>query len=177
MLKYKRKKKLINPVLQLRLSAVFAMAALAGVLAQFILLNIVLADLGREFPAYAELLQKHWPSLLWKTVWITIGLVLPFTLGLGILVTFRLAGPLYRFETYMGQVARGEDPGPCRIRKGDMLQSTCDVINTLCAPIRARNASASSNEQQAQITEVPSLVASQEETPRTSKPHSGASSR
>jgi hypothetical protein len=157
MAKYKRRRKLINPGLQLRMTGVFCMAAVAGVLAQFILLNSVLSEVGREYPAHAEILQEQWPAMMLKTVWITLGLILPFTLGLGILVTFRIAGPLYRFETYLGQVARGEDPGPCRIRKGDMLQSTCDVINTLCEPIRLRNSAARDALAQ-QVEQVESLV-------------------
>jgi len=54
----------------------------------------------------------------------------------GILLTFRLAGPIYRFEQYLRSVARGEQIGPCKIRKGDELQFLCDAINDATEPLR-----------------------------------------
>ena len=60
---------------------------------------------------------------------ISLAIVLPAVISVGILLTFRIAGPIYRFEEYLKAVARGENVGPCKIRKGDQLQPLCDAIN------------------------------------------------
>jgi hypothetical protein len=46
----------------------------------------------------------------------------------GVLATFRLTGPIDRIERHLEAVARGEDPAPCRIRKGDEFQELCDRV-------------------------------------------------
>jgi hypothetical protein len=57
----------------------------------------------------------------------------------GVLSTFRIAGPIYRFEQYLRQVVKGEAEGPCRIRDGDELWDLCDLINQATAPLRMRH--------------------------------------
>jgi hypothetical protein len=54
----------------------------------------------------------------------------------GVLTTFRVAGPLYRIEMFLKQVARGEKPADCRLRKGDELVEFCEVVNLATAPLR-----------------------------------------
>ena len=52
------------------------------------------------------------------------------------LVTFRIAGPIYRFEQYLAGIAEGRQLGPCRIREGDELVELCARINEATAPLR-----------------------------------------
>jgi len=151
-----RTNKLPKPGLQLRLTLVFLLTACAALLVQFVLLNRLLVLLARRLPDQADVLTEEWPSMLVTTLGLSIALMVPFTVGVGVLSTFRVAGPLYRFETYMRAILRGEDPGPCRIRSGDYLQDFCGLLNqlvtTLRTPSAARPASGSS------IDEVPSLT-------------------
>jgi hypothetical protein len=149
-----RKQKLIKPRLQLWVTGVFLMTTCAAVLAQFVMLNRVLVVLAREMPEQSEVLMEQWPTMLRTTLGLTIALLVPFTLGVGILTTFRIAGPLYRFEEYMGQVARGEDRGPCQIRKGDMLQEVCDKLNLMVTALRAQQDHGETRD----VDSVPSLV-------------------
>ena len=67
---------------------------------------------------------------------VSFGMLLPLTIAVGILVTFRIAGPVYRFEKYLKQVIDGEEVGPCRIRDGDEFQELCELINQATAPLR-----------------------------------------
>jgi signal transduction histidine kinase len=77
------------------------------------------------------------PGILSEILIFTFGLVMPLIFAVGVLITHRIAGPVYRFEQYLGQVARGEEVGPCRIRSGDELQDLCDVINDATAALQA----------------------------------------
>jgi hypothetical protein len=60
---------------------------------------------------------------------ISLGVLLPLSFFVGVLVTFRVAGPLYRFERHLETIAAGQDPGVCRIRKGDELHDFCTTFN------------------------------------------------
>ena len=71
---------------------------------------------------------------------VSFGMLLPLTIAIGILVTFRIAGPLYRFERFLELVIRGEQVGPCKLRNGDELQDLCDLINEATRPLRMRTA-------------------------------------
>jgi nitrogen fixation/metabolism regulation signal transduction histidine kinase len=74
--------------------------------------------------------------MLVEALLVSLLFLVPMTVGVGILATFRIAGPIYRFETYLDQVARGEEVGPCKLRKGDQLQGLCEKINEALAAAR-----------------------------------------
>jgi hypothetical protein len=80
------------------------------------------------------------PGILIEVLAMSFAFLLPMTLCAGILSTFRIAGPIYRFEQYLKQVARGEVTDPCRIRDGDELWDLCDLINEATAPLRHKAA-------------------------------------
>ena len=136
---YRRKKKLIKPRLQLVYSTVFLSAAGIYVLLQSILTQATIARISEELPADAKVLVPALVDGLQQNLVITMTVLVPLTVALGVLVTFRVAGPIYRVETYLKQVIDGEDPGPCRIRKADELQELAALISEATEPIRARH--------------------------------------
>lgn len=142
MAKYKRRIKLIQPRLQLKLTGWFLSVTVIGLLLQYILFGYFLTQLALQLPGQGAYLVAQADGMLMKALGLTFLLVLPLTLAVGILVTFRVAGPVYRFEQHLGSIARGEDPGTCRIRKGDELQGLCDHINAAVGTLRAGGAPA-----------------------------------
>ena len=78
---------------------------------------------------------------------LSFGLLLPFTFAIGVLITFRVAGPVHRFYVYLAQVIRSEEVGPCRLRKGDDLQELCELINKATEPIRRQQTKSSPTDQ------------------------------
>ena len=87
-------------------------------------------------PEGGTYLAAQLPSLLGSIALTAFLILLPATSVFGILITFRTAGPIHRFKQHLASVARGEQPGPCRIRKGDELQDLCDAINEALAQAR-----------------------------------------
>jgi hypothetical protein len=71
---------------------------------------------------------------------ISAAVLLPLTLSVGIVATFRIAGPLHRFETFLRAIANGEKPADCKIRRGDELQEFCTLLNDVTAPLRTGDA-------------------------------------
>jgi hypothetical protein len=138
-----RRRKLIKTSLQLRLTTVFVGVSFVAALFQVILMNRAILALSRKMPADGDLLLAQLPALLGQNLLLTVVVLVPIMLAVGILATHRIAGPVYRFETYLGQVARGEDVGPCRLRKGDELQELCQRINEAVTALRARGGASS----------------------------------
>lgn len=138
--RYKRRIKLIQPRLQLKLVFVFIGMAACSMLLQFILFTSTVTDVATRLPSDGLVLVEEMPRLLYGTLLISFALFLPLMFGVGVLVTFRFAGPVYRFKVYLQQVIRGEQPDDCRLRKGDELQDLCELINQATEPLRRRGA-------------------------------------
>lgn len=134
-----RKKKLINSALQLKMIAAFLFLSCISALFQVTLLNRSIMSLSSLMESDGDILLSELPSLLVSNMVLTLGVLLPMMLLVGILITHRIAGPIYRFEQYLEAVARGENPGVCKIREDDELQSLCDTINRAVGQLRSES--------------------------------------
>ena len=137
---YLRRRKLIEPRIQVRFFLFFLTISGLAVLVQTIVLNYLLHRLARELPGDGELLLANIPGSLGIAVAVTFALLAPLTFVLGVQTTFPIVGPLYRFRAYLTQIAAGERPGPCHIRKGDELQDLCRVLNRAVASLQGEGA-------------------------------------
>lgn len=134
---FRRRIKLILPSLQLKLVGWFLAVSVVGLLLQFALLGAFLAKFAAGMPDGGAHLAEQGMEMLVGSLLASLVLIVPVTIGVGILTTFKIAGPIYRFERYFEELARGEWSGPCRIRKGDALQETCDKLNAAVDVLRA----------------------------------------
>ncbi len=134
--KERRHVRLIKPRLQLKLIGIFVGLSGLGFLLQSLHVGLRLSELAATVPEGGTYLMAVMPELPLEILLVSFGMLLPLTIAVGILVTFRIAGPVYRFEKYLQQVIRGEEVGPCRIRKGDEFQELCELINQATAPLR-----------------------------------------
>jgi len=133
----RRRRKLIAPGLQLRLILHFLAAASVAVLVEAILLNHLVNSLAHELPHDESILLTEWPRIFRLQLLVAFGLLVPSITLIGIQASFRIAGPLRRFQDYLERLAAGEDPGPCRVRKNDELQELCELLDRATAPLRA----------------------------------------
>src|SRR6187549_1454336 len=136
----RRKQKLINPRLQLRLVAIFLCAAGLAVQVEAILIAVTLARLSRTLTNDGPELLEQLPEFVRTNLLLTFLLLTPLMLGVGIVATFRIAGPLHHFEQFLRAVRDGQQVAPCQIRKGDELQTMCTLLNEVTAPLRERAA-------------------------------------
>jgi signal transduction histidine kinase len=144
-----RRQRLIKSGLQLRLIAVFlGLAAISGAL-QVILINRSILSLARHNVVRDDALLKALPDILTSNLLLTLGFLVPLMGYVGLLLTQRIAGPIYRYERYLDSVVAGEHRGPCKIRKGDELQDLCDRINRVTAELDRARAAAGAQGQKA----------------------------
>jgi hypothetical protein len=135
---YKRRRVLIQPRLQLRIVLAFLCAAGISALVQVLLLSHSLSSLAGTLPTEGNVVLEELPRILRDQVLLTFLLMAPLMLAVGVLETFRVVGPLYRFEQYLRDMAAGKRPGPCRIRKGDELHELCALLNQATQPLLQR---------------------------------------
>jgi len=140
---FQRKKKLIKPRLQLRLVAIFLCAAGLAVQVEAILIALTMTRLARGLPNDGSTVLEQMPEFVRTNLLLTFLLLAPLMFGVGIVATFKIAGPLHNFEQFLRAVRDGQQVEPCRIRKGDELQDMCTLLNEVTAPLRERTAAKS----------------------------------
>jgi hypothetical protein len=111
-----------------------------SILLQLMLTRSSMLRIAVDLPHDGAILLQEINSIQGTTLLLCFLVLMPICFAVGILSTFRIAGPIYRFEDHLRRLARGEDPGPCRIRKGDRLQDFCELLNHATEPLRRSNA-------------------------------------
>jgi hypothetical protein len=132
----RRKKKLIEPRLQLRFAAIFITSAALAALVQTIVVTHLLLRVADGLQSDGVELKSRLLDVLGGSLVVTLLLLVPLTLAVGITATHKVVGPLYRFRVYLTELASGANPGPCRIRDDDELQDLCELMNRATEPLR-----------------------------------------
>ncbi|OGW84324.1 MAG: hypothetical protein A2987_05510 [Omnitrophica bacterium RIFCSPLOWO2_01_FULL_45_10] len=65
-------------------------------------------------------------------------LITPLLVVIGIFLSHRIAGPIYRMERFLGGLAKGDIANRLSLRKKDELKSLADGINIVVAGLRDR---------------------------------------
>ncbi|MAE47059.1 MAG: hypothetical protein CMJ86_09235 [Planctomycetes bacterium] len=137
--RFQRRRKLIKPSLQLKLTAVFTGLCALSLLLQFILFQSALTSAALELPADSARMLDLSQSIVLKVLTISFLICLPVTFLVGIMTTFRFAGPVWRFETFLKSILRGEKPRDFTLRKGDQLTELADLLVRSTQPLRAES--------------------------------------
>ncbi len=135
---FKRRKKLIKPKLQLQLTLTFVGLSVLGLMMQSLLFMAKISELSFTLPNDGSRLMSVMSETLTEIFLVSTFVFLPLTLIVGILMTFRVAGPAYRMEVYLRDLKAGKYSGPCYIRKGDKLVELCDEMNGAIESLIAR---------------------------------------
>lgn len=134
---HRRTTTLIKPRLQLALIGWFLCIACLALVLQVLLLWALLAELAASLPEQGAAVAAAADDLVLKALLVSLLFLIPVTLCVGTLVTFRIAGPIRRFEEHFERLAKGEAVPPCKIRRGDHLQDLCQRINAAVATLRS----------------------------------------
>jgi signal peptidase II len=136
----KRRIKIIRPRLQMKLTLTFVGLTLLALMLQFMVFLRAMTSIAVSLPSDHDVLMDAVPEVLVQSLLLTFCVVVPLIFLVGVLLTFRIAGPVYRFEAYLKQVLRGENPGECKLRQGDELNELCELINQVAQPMREKSA-------------------------------------
>jgi hypothetical protein len=134
----RRRIKIIRPRLQMKLTLTFVGLTLLALMLQFMVFLRTMTSIAVTMPSDHDVLMDAIPEVLVQSLLLTFCVVIPLVFLVGVLLTFRIAGPVYRFEMYIKQILRGENPGECKLRKGDELNELCGLINEVTLPVREK---------------------------------------
>lgn len=128
----RRKKKLILPALQLKVTAVFLATSLVmlTVMGLFLIRSLT-APTGADSATLEEVLPVVAEAFL-----LTLAVMIPLTLFVGVLATFLFAGPIWRMKRFLEEVQAGNNPADCFLRFGDELQDFCKLLNETTETLR-----------------------------------------
>ncbi len=142
----KRKIRLIDPKMQGRFIVLLLMAAGASVMVHAVLSAWAMSRLAVAVPNDGEEILAAIPGVLVQDSLITLGLMIPAFILLGMSASFRVFGPLYKFRTFLQAVAEGKHPERCQIREKDHLHDVCYLLNVVTEPIRKQQVKGASEE-------------------------------
>jgi polyferredoxin len=128
--------RIVLPRIQLRLILAFGALAALALLLQHLLFLRVVSGLLSTLPDDGGTLISDVQVLLWRSMAIAAGVLLPVTLLVAVLVTRRWCGPLYRMQTFLREIVGGKNPQDCRLRTGDELIEFCALLNQATRPAR-----------------------------------------
>ena len=137
-----RKKKLLYPRLQLGLIVTFFLLACLSAGLQWMLLRSALTDLTPLLGENGEAIVLMVSEVVRENLLIALGCLAPVMFLVGIFLTHRVAGPVYRLERHLEALARGENPGECSTREMDELQELCEHLNEAVRALKAGRAAA-----------------------------------
>lgn len=144
----RRRRHLIDRRIQLKFVATFAATAGIAVLVQAIVTGYVLSTVVEQAPNDRLLLLAAAPRATAIGVLTSFLLLMPAAALMGVMLTFPIAGPLYRFKQHLASIARGERPGPCKIREGDELQDLCELLNAAVDSLQSETRAPDAGEEQ-----------------------------
>lgn len=134
--RFQRRRKLIKPGLQLKLTAVFTGLCALSLLLQFSLFQSALTSAALELPSDSARMMDVAQGVILNVLLISFLVCLPLTFLVGILTTFKFAGPIWRFEMFLKAILRGEKPRDFTLRKGDQLTELAGLLVQATKPMR-----------------------------------------
>lgn len=140
---YKRKKYLVKRGLQLRyigaiLATVFFIAAICAFTTYYNLLIILGEKLANVYPQGRLIVTLRSASLV---ILYRVILLIPFVALIGLLLSHRIAGPIFRMEKVLKEVGEGKLDVNIKLRKRDELKDLAEVINDMAAKLKKRDLS------------------------------------
>jgi len=141
----RRRTYLINPRFQWRFIGFMATVSVLAISMLFVS-NILFfrnmehealsVGLTRDNP-YFDFLQEQKSAL--SVLYFTVsGLVFVLMMGLGILYSHRIAGPLYHLDRKMRRIAGGEEPSPLQFMRRDQFLELTESFNAMVVKLRDR---------------------------------------
>ena len=139
----RRKTYLINPRFQWRFIGFMAAVSLLAISMLFASNILFFRNMEQEARSvglspdnpYFDFLQEQKSAL--STLYFGVsGLVFVSMMGLGILYSHRIVGPLHNLNNKMKRIASGEDPSPLNFRQRDQFRELAESFNAMIVRLR-----------------------------------------
>jgi len=132
-----RLNKLVDRGLQLRMVLWFTLTGTLAVGLQFVMTANAMSELALDTHASPAEAYDAAAGAVIRVLVTTLSISLPIITAVGVLVSFRVTGPLHHLRSFLRQIARGEQPADVELRKGDELQDFARLLNDVTRPMRS----------------------------------------
>lgn len=134
---YKRRKKLVRADVQFRVVLIALLVASLVLLVNFHLSLTAVGGVAAKWSNSLEagLALKELKSCILSRFVLSVGVLVPLAIGLGVVYSFKFAGPIYKFKKFFTELKTGPWNSRCALRKGDDLQDLCGAINAGLRPM------------------------------------------
>ena len=141
----RRKLYLINPRFQWRFIGFMAAVSLVAILILFasnvlffrsMTQDALAAGLAPANPVFDFLNEQQ--SVLSMMYFGVSAVAFVLMVGLGLLYSHRIAGPLHRLNSHMKEIASGREPAAVKFRRGDQFQELAENFNAMIARLEKR---------------------------------------
>ena len=132
------------------LAFMFMIAWLSGYTVYYTLFTLMGEKLANVYPQ-GRLMDIF--KTVNTTLLLRIALIVPFVVMISILITHRIAGPIFSMQRYLGEVAKGNFSSILKLRKRDELKDLAAAINKM-----THNLGMSVQENRALVAEICDLL-------------------
>jgi len=137
--RFKRTKYLVSTKLQLRyVGVILLLMFVTAIICSYTIYYVVMIMMGEKL---ANVYPQGRLIAIINTVNLQILysllLITPVVVAVGIYLSHKIAGPIYRIEKFLGDMSIGNLSARITLRKGDELMSVADKINILNDSLRA----------------------------------------
>ncbi|MCX5677787.1 MAG: methyl-accepting chemotaxis protein [Candidatus Omnitrophica bacterium] len=131
--KFKRTKYLVSTKLQLRYVGIILLLMLVtALICSYIIYYTVMILMGEKLSnVYPQGRLIAIINTVNLRILFSLLLITPVVAVIGIFLSHKIAGPIYRIEKFLGDMATGNFAARIVLRKGDELMSVADKINVL----------------------------------------------
>ena len=141
----RRRTYLINPPFQWRFIGFMAAVSLLAIAVLFVSNILFFRDMEQTAISvgltadnpYFDFLAEQKASL-YKLYFAVSGVAFVVMVGLGVLYSHRIAGPLHNLGNKMQRIAEGEAPSEVRFRRNDQFRDLAESFNAMIATLRNR---------------------------------------
>lgn len=137
--KFKRTKYLVSTKLQLRYVGIILLLMLVtALICSYIIYYTVMILMGEKLSnVYPQGRLIAIINTVNLRILFSLLLITPIVTVVGIYLSHKIAGPIYRIEKFLGDMAAGNFTSRIVLRKGDELMSVADKINVLNDSLKA----------------------------------------
>jgi methyl-accepting chemotaxis protein len=135
---YKRKQYIVAPQFQLRyVGLILMLVFLTGILCAYVVYYTSMILLGDKLAnVYPQGRLISTVNMVNMRILLSLILITPLVVVIGIYASHKIAGPIYRIEKYLNGMANGDISMPLTLRKNDELTSLADGINRLAESMK-----------------------------------------
>jgi len=137
--RYKRKQYIVAAKFQLRyVGLILILVFLTGILCSYVVYYTSMLLLGDKLAnVYPQGRLISIVNTVNMRILLSLILITPLVAVIGIYASHKIAGPIYRIEKYLGDMASGDLSTPLTLRKNDELVSLADGINRVADTVKS----------------------------------------